>query len=424
MRRRAVIVGANLAGASAALTLRQHGYRGEVVLVGEEPHPPYERPPLSKEYLRGEVPLSRLTQAVEIRAEHEIECHLGRRVVEVDPYRGRVKLDDGRTLAYDQLLLATGARNRRLGVPGHDLDGVLSLRTVEDADRIRSEAVPGRRAVLVGMGFIGCELAASLTQMGVRVTAVEPLPAPLSRVVGVEIGRVVEAVHREHGVELVLGEGVAAFEGVGRVRQVLTDRGARLGCDFVVVGVGVEPVAELAAAAGVKVDDGIVVDERCRTTVEAIFAAGDVANHLHPLYGRHLRVEHWQNAIHQGRAAALSMLGRGEPYAEVHWFWSDQYQHNIQCAGHSVGLEPAVVRGSLEARNFVAFYLERGRLVGAVAMDRGRDLRRAMALIKAAVAPDPAQLGDESVDLRQLLPTAQAEVPSRPRPVARPFGRE
>lgn len=254
------------------------------------------------------------------------------------------------------------------------------------------------------MGFIGAEVAASLRVCGVRVVVVEPLRTPLFRVLGEEIGRVVEAIHRDHGVDLLFGDAVAAFEGAGRVERVVTQGGRRLECDFAVVGLGIEPATEILAGTGVEINNGIVVDEYCRTNVPGVFAAGDVANHFHPLFGRHLRVEHWQNALRQGAAAARSMLGMGQAYEEVHWFWSDQYDANLQYAGFHTTWDELVVRGSLAARKFVAFYLKDGRVDASIAINQGRDLRRAMALIKARAPVDPARLRDEDVDLRKLVP--------------------
>jgi len=404
MIQRMVVVGANLAGGTAAAVLRDEGFEGEVVLVGEEPRPPYERPPFSKEYLRGERSFDdTLVRPAGFWEEHGIETRFGVRATRIDPAERVVELDDGDRLPYDAVLVATGCRNRRLGVPGADLEGVLDLRTVADADRIREAMGSGGPAVVVGMGFIGCEVAACLVERGVPVAAVEPLPAPLHRALGEEVGRVVEGIHRDRGVNLVLGDGVAAFEGAGRVEAVVTTQGRRLPCDVAIVGVGVVPATDVVDGTGVELDDGIVVDELCRTSVEGIYAAGDVARHYHPSAGRHVRVEHWQNALKQGQAAARSMLGKGAPYEDVHWFWSDQYEHNIQYAGFHGPWDELVVRGSLEERSFVAFYLEKGRVRGVVALDRGRDLRRAMPLVKTAAAVPPGVLRDPSVDIRKTV---------------------
>lgn len=407
MTRTFAVVGASLAGGTAAAVLRTEGFDGRVVLVGEEPHPPYERPPLSKEYLRAEVPFERsLVRPRGFWEENGIETRFGVRAVRIDTGARVVSLSDGDRVHYDAVLVATGGRNRRPPIPGLDLEGVHGLRTLDDADRLRAAIAPGRKAVVVGMGFIGCEVAASLRQSGIQVTAIEPLPVPLHRAVGEEVGRVVEAIHRDQGVELLLGEGVAAFEGDGRVEAVRTTGGRVVGCDLAVVGLGIEPATGVVTGTPVEVGDGIVVDVLCRTNIPGVFAAGDVAYHHHPVPGRHLRVEHWQNALKQGQAAALSMLGKGAPYDEVHWFWSDQYGHTLQYAGFHDGWDEIVVRGSLEERSFLAFYLKGGLVVAAAALDRGRELRRSIALVKARAAVEPEKLRDPEVDVRALAAAA------------------
>ena len=425
MQQRFVIVGANLAGGTAAITLREEGFDGQVVLIGAEPHLPYERPPLSKEYLQGKKPFEEaLLKPITFYAEHVIQTRLGVRATRVDPHEKVIELEDGDRVPYDKVLIATGVRNRRFRLPGMELEGIYDLRTVADADLIRAESRSGRRAVLVGMGFIGSEVAASLRHHGVEVTVIESFKTPLCRVLGEQVGRVFEAIHREHGVQMFFEETVTAFEGKRHVQSVVTSSGRRLDCDFVVVGVGVEPVTDILAGTDVKIENGIVVDEYCQTNVEGIYAAGDVANHYHPIFGRLVRVEHWQNAIHQGRAAARSMLGKREPYSDVHWFWSDQYDCNVQYAGFHSGWDELVVRGSLEQLSGVAFYIQQQRIASAVAFNRGKDVQRTMPLIKTRAQVDPARLQDENIDLRSLMPGAR---PTRthqhrivPHPVAHP----
>ena len=398
-----VIVGASLAGGSAAVTLRQEGFEGKVLLIGAEPQPPYERPPLSKEYLRSESSFEdALVRAPDFYDENGIETRFGVRATRVDSADKAVELDGGERLLYDKLLVATGGSNRRVPIPGIGLEGIYGLRTVVDSERIRAEIAPGRKAVVVGMGFIGSEVAASLRQSGVEVTVVDRNTVPLRRVLGEEIGRVIEGIHRDHGTQLISKDTVAAFEGVSRVERVTTARGRRIECDFAVVGLGVEPATDLLAGTGVEIDNGIVVDEYCRTNVEGIYAAGDVANHYHPIFGQHIRVEHWKNALKHGPAAAKSMLGDGGPYEEVPWFWSDQYEHNLQYAGFHTEWDELVVRGSLEERSFVAFYRKDGRVLAAVAIGRGRDLRRSVPLIKAQEQVEAAMLRDPDIDLRTL----------------------
>jgi 3-phenylpropionate/trans-cinnamate dioxygenase ferredoxin reductase component len=398
-----VIVGASLAGGGAAVTLREEGFKGGVVLIGAEPQPPYERPPLSKEYLRSESSFEdALVQAPDFYEENGIETRFGVRATRVDSADKAVELDGGERLVYDKLLVATGGSNRRVPIQGIDSEGIYGLRTVADAERIRAEISPGQKALVVGMGFIGSEVAASLRQSGVEVTVVDRNTVPLRRVLGEKVGRVIEGIHRDHGTSLIFEDTVAAFEGVGRLERVTTAHGRRIECDFAVVGLGVEPATELIAGTGVKIDNGVVVDEYCRTNVEGIYAAGDVANHYHPVFGRHIRVEHWQNALKQGPAAAQNMLGEGRPYEEVPWFWSDQYEHNLQYAGFHTEWDELVVRGSVKERNFVAFYRKDRRVLAAVAINRGRDLRRSIPLIKVQEQVEAAMLRDPDIDLRTL----------------------
>ncbi|PYN42980.1 MAG: reductase [Candidatus Rokuibacteriota bacterium] len=401
------IVGASLAGSSAAATLREEGFDGRTVLIGAEPQLPYDRPPLSKNYLRGTTSFEKtLLRPPEFYRERDIEMRLGTTVTRVDAEKRMLALQDGERLEFDQLLIATGGRNKRFPIPGIDLPGVYDLRTVADADRIREAIGHGGRAVVVGLGFIGAEVAASMRQSGLEVVAVEPFKTPLYRALGEEIGRVVEGLHRDNGVEMILDDAVTAFEGSGKVERVVTRNGRRIQCSLAVFGLGIEPATELVAGTPVRVDNGIVVDDQCRTNVPGIFAAGDVANHHHPVCGRQIRVEHWQNGVKQGAAAARSMLGRGQSYDEVHWFWSDQFDANIQYAGFHAPWDRMVVRGSLPERKFLAFYLTEGRVESVVAINQGRDMRRTLPIIKARVAVDPARLEDPNVDLRTLAPAS------------------
>jgi 3-phenylpropionate/trans-cinnamate dioxygenase ferredoxin reductase subunit len=408
---RIVIIGASLAGATAAAALRDGGFSGDVQLIGAESRLPYHRPPLSKGYLRGEERIeNHLVNPADHYAKQGIELRLGVRASTIDPARKLVELEGGEQVAYDRLLLATGGRNRTLSGPGADLDGILQLRTVEDCDRIRAAAQPGRRAVVVGLGFIGSEVTASLRQLGVEVAAIEGHRAPLARVLGEEVGEVLAGIHREKGAELVLGDSVAAFEGSGRVERVRTKKGQLLECDLVVAGIGIVPNSELLATAGAQVDNGVLVDERCQTSLPDIYAAGDVTNHLHPIFGR-LRVEHWNNGYQQGRAAARSLLGGEEPYDYLHSFWSDQYEHTLEYIGFAASWDRLVLRGRPDSRKFLGFYLKDGVLRAAVGLNRGGDpedpkvdgeLRAVARLIRNRVPVDAAVLADEDVDLRRL----------------------
>ena len=399
-RQRIVIVGAALCGGTAAATLRREGFDGQLTVIGAEQHLPYERPPLSKSFLRGETSFDdTLVESAAFWPDNEVELRLGTKVVGVDASGRFVELEGGERVPFDQLLITTGARNRRFPIPGLELPGVYDLRTVEDAERIRAETMPGREVVIAGMGFIGAEVAASLRQKGLSVTGIDGNVAPLARVLGEQVGGVLEAIHRDKGVRMHFEDRVASFEGTQRVERVVTAGGLTVDCDFVVLGLGVEPVTDFLEGSGIELDNGVVVDELCRTSVEGIFAAGDVANHNNPVFGRRLRVEHWQNAIKHGQAAAVSMLGKGSPYRAVYWFWSDQYEVNLQYAGYHTEWDELVVRGSLEARNFLAFYVKEGRVLAAVGIGRGEEVQRCMPLIEAGAPVDPDKLSDEAVDL-------------------------
>lgn len=412
-----VIVGAGLAGGTAAATLRLNGFEGRLVLIGAEPHPPYERPPLSKQYLRGETSFeSALVRPPGYWAEQGVECRFGTRARAIAPERKRILLEGAggsEELPFDQLLITTGLRNRT--ITGATLEGIHSLRTVDEASALRDGIAGAAHAVVAGMGFIGAEVTAALRHAGVEVTVVEPLPGPVYAALGPEGSRIVEAIHAEHGVTMCFGERVDAFHGSGKLEAVTTSSGRRIDCDLAVIGIGTIPETSAVESTGVPVDNGIVVDEYCRTGVDGIYAAGDVANHLHPAYGRHIRVEHWQNALRQGEAAALSMLGKGRPYDEVHWFWSDQYSDNIQVGGRLGSWENAVIRGDVEARRFVAFFLAGGRVHGALAVNLGRDLRRGLPLLKASAEVDPAILADPSADVRSAAASPAAAGPAAPR---------
>ena len=401
--RRFVIVGASLAGATAAATLREEGFDGDVVLIGSEPAFPYERPPLSKTFLRGESSIQdAMVRPEAYYADNRIETRFGTTVVGVDAANKTIAVAGGDPVPFDSMLIATGARNRRFPIPGIDLDGVLDLRTLGDAARIRAEMLPGRRVVMAGMGFIGSEVAASLRQRGLEVHVVAGGKAPLDRVLGEDVGRVIEGIHRDHGVEMTFDDQVTAFEGDGRVGAVTTAKGLRLECDFVVLGLGVEPVTSFLEGSGVDVEDGVLVDEHCRANADGVFAAGDVAKHYHPVFGQRIRTEHWNNARQQGRAAALNMLGRDVPYDEVHWFWSDQYEHTIQYAGYHREWDDLVIRGSLESRNFAAFYFLDGRVRAVVSVDRPSDVQDSMELIRSGGRARAAKLRDEAVELASL----------------------
>jgi 3-phenylpropionate/trans-cinnamate dioxygenase ferredoxin reductase subunit len=393
-----VIVGAGMTAASAAEALRQAEFDGRILIVGREQHPPYERPPLSKEYLRGEQGLDALpVRGEEWYSEQEVELRLGTEVTALDAGGPSVELGDGETIDADAVLLATGGTPRRM--PGPSSDRVLYLRTIEDADRIR-ELMASGRLVVVGAGFIGAEVAASARARGVEVTLLERNGVPLNHALGTEMGKLYGEIHRDHGVHLRTGAMVEAIEDTAGGVVVRLGEDDSIEADAVLVGVGIAPNTELAEAAGLDVENGVLVDERCMTSADGVFAAGDMANHLHPLFGR-LRVEHFDNAIKMGAAAARAMLGSEEAFDDPHWFWSDQYDVNLQYAGFAKQWDEVVIRGSTDDREFAAFYMNEGVLLAALGMNRGRDVRRAMKLIGSR--PDPARLMDEETDLRTLV---------------------
>jgi 3-phenylpropionate/trans-cinnamate dioxygenase ferredoxin reductase subunit len=399
--RQFVVVGAGYCGMAAVVALRDGGFDGRLLMIGEEPHYPYERPPLSKAYLRGTHLREKLfPRPGSWYAEHGVEALVSTRIQAVNAAEQVVELDGGEPIAYDRLLLATGGRPRPLrGIAG---DRVLYLRTLEDADRLRTRLIPGSRLVVVGAGFIGCEVAATARSLGVAVTVLEALDRPLGRVFGDEIGTLVADIHRDEGVDLRCGQAVTSVINRGGEAIVTTSEGATISCDIVVVGVGLVPNVELVTGTGVQIDNGIVVDEYCRTSVPGIYAAGDVANHYHPIFGRRMRVEHYDNALRQGAAAAANMLDRAVVFDDVHWFWSDQYAHNLQYVGCADGWDQLVLRGCVRDRRFTAFYLQQGTIVAAFSIDRGKDVLAAKRLIHARARVDPRLLHDEDVDLRTL----------------------
>ena len=402
-----VIIGSGVAAGNAAAALREEGFSGPVVLISREPGVPFGRPPLSKTYLRSEEDLGGwYVRPAGWYARHDVELRNGATVRGIDPAAHTITLDSGSELAYQKVLIATGGRNRRLRLPGADLPGIHYLRTVAECDAIKREARPGRRGVVVGMGFIGCEVASSLAQLGVRVTAAFPGRAPLARVLGNEVGALIGGIHRAHGVELLPGDQVTAFEGTEQLEAVVTAAGHRIPCDFAVAGVGIEPDVPAAAVAQ---DNGILADELCRASAPDVYVAGDVANHLHPLFGR-IRVEHFNNAEKQGAAAARSMLGSTAPYDYVHSFWSDQYEHKIEYVGHATRWDDFVVRGSVAEGKLLGFYLVDGVVRAAVGFDRGGDpeldldgeMAACSRLVSARARPATAELADEHTDLWSL----------------------
>jgi len=405
-----VIIGGGKAGGTAAATLREDGFGGPVVIISAEPGLPFGRPPLSKTYLRSEENLDGwYTEPGDWYGANDVGLLAESTVTAIDATAHSLALGSGRELEYQKILIATGGRNRQLRIPGAELPGIYYLRTVAECDAIKREAVAGRRAVVVGMGFIGCEVAASLTQLGVDVTAVFPSRDPLDRVLGQQIGALIGEIHRSKGVRMMPGAQVAGFEGTERLSAVVTADGERIGCDFAVVGVGIEPAVPAFAGSSVGQENGILVDELCRASAADVYAAGDVANHLHPVLGR-IRVEHYNSAQHHGAAAARSMLGSAAPFDYIHNFWSDQYEHIFQYVGHATRWDDFAVRGNLEERKAIGFYLLGGVVRAAIGFDRGGDpewepdseMAACAQLVARRALPDRSALTDDQTDLRSL----------------------
>lgn len=401
-------MGASLAGAKAAETLRRDRFEGEVILVGAEGQPPYERPPLSKEYLRGEAGPDKLL--VHKEGYHEqagIELRLGQTATSIDAEGNAVVLADGERLPYTSLLLATGARPRRLALPGAELTGIHYLRTMADSAAL-GEAIKGASQVaVIGAGWVGCEVAASARQMGVPVAMVEVAELPFQNLLGPEVGRFYRDVHSAHGVEMHLGVGTESFvgsapgsgPGSGSVEGVRLTDGQVLPADVVVVGIGVAPNTELAEKAGIAVENGIVTDEYLETSRKGIFAAGDVANAFHPLFGQRVRVEHWANARNQGPAAARNILGRHRPYARVPYFYSDQYDLSMEYTGYAPAWDEVVFRGEIGGGQFMAFWLKDGRVVAGMNINIGDAAGKINDLVASARVVDRAKLADPDVAL-------------------------
>jgi 3-phenylpropionate/trans-cinnamate dioxygenase ferredoxin reductase component len=403
-----VIVGASLAGAKAAETLREEGYEGRLVLVGDESERPYERPPLSKDYLRGEVGLDKVyVHDAAFYDERAIELRTTSRVTAIDPAAHTVTLVGGEDLSWDRLLLTVGAEPRRLPLPGAGLDGVMYLRSLADSDRLRAVIGAGGRLVVVGAGWIGSEAAASARQLGMEVTILERLDVPLENVLGPTVGRLYADLHQEHGVELLMGAKLEAIEGAGRVERVRLAGGRTIDCAAVLVGVGVVPRTELAEAAGLAVDDGILVDATLQTNAPGIFAAGDVANAVHPFYSRRVRVEHWANALNQGPVAARNMLGASEPYDTIPYFFSDQYEVGMEYSGFARGTDEVVLRGDLAGRELIAFWIADGRVAAGMNVNVWDVNETVQALIRSRAPVDIVRLRNPDVPLEDLVPAAE-----------------
>jgi 3-phenylpropionate/trans-cinnamate dioxygenase ferredoxin reductase subunit len=397
-----LVVGAGMAGARVAITLRKEGFDGRLILVGDEPRAPYERPPLSKHYLRGEKTADEI--AIEPADgswdEAGVELRAGTRVTRLDPGAHHVELDDGERVGYDRVLLATGSEPRRLDVPGADLHGVLYLRTIEDADRIREAIRAGDRIAVLGGGWIGAEVVACVRQLGADALLLTGQLALLERHLGPEVARIFGDLHARHGVDLRSGGQVAELRGRnGRLSEVVLTDGSAVAVDALVVGIGAEPRLGLAKDAGMETGAGVRVDPLFRTSAPDVLAAGDIAEAWHPVFERHVRLDHWAAAWFGGPAAARSMLDRGTPYERVPYLYSDQYDLSMESWGVPREWDRVVVRGGALDAGFLAFWLLRGRIVGAMLGNRPDARKQLEPLVKSAAQADPARLADESVPL-------------------------
>jgi 3-phenylpropionate/trans-cinnamate dioxygenase ferredoxin reductase subunit len=402
-----VIVGAGQAADQAVHTLRRKGFTGKLTVIGDEPWLPYQRPPLSKKFLAGALDKERLVlRPQHFYTEHNVDTHLGRRVQEISRDARRVRLDDGTLLPYDALLLATGSKPRALTVPGGDLPGVHTLRTIADVERIRLDIAGGKRMVIIGGGYIGLEVAATARELGLDVTVLEMAERVMNRVTCKEISSFYQAEHARHGVRIITNSRVQALAGdssTGRVKAVLTDDGAEHPADVVIVGVGVVATDELAVAAGIECANGIIVNEYCQTSDPAIYAAGDCANHPNLHYDRRLRLESVDNAFEQAANAAHNMLGSPTVHDKVPWFWSDQYDLKMIIVGLCQGHDSVVVRGSPASRSFSVCYLRGRELVAVDSVNSPKDQMAARKLIAAHARPDPDKLANPGIALKDAV---------------------
>lgn len=403
MSKRIVIAGAGHAAGQAIASLRHEKFDGEIVLIGDEPYLPYQRPPLSKKFLAGEMPAERLyLKPASFYEDPKITLRLDTRVAAIDTAGKTLSIDGGDDLAYDKLILALGSRARRLRVDGADLRHVHYLRTITDVEAIRAELDVGRRLVVVGGGYIGLEVAAVARTLGLDVTVVEMADRVMSRVVSAEISDFYQIEHTNHGVKLKLSSTVKALQGKKRVRQVVLDDGEEIPADFVVIGTGIVPNTEIALEAGLRVGNGIVVDDHCRTSDPHIYAIGDCTSHPNEIYGRNIRLESVHNALEQAKTAANNICGKETRYAEVPWFWSDQYDLKLQIAGLSEGYDDIVVRGNPAERSFACLYLEQGRLIAVDAVNAPKDFMQSKPLITARAVIEKNDLADSGKTLREL----------------------
>ena len=403
MQEHLVIAGGGQAAAQAAQSARQAGFAGRISLFAEEASLPYQRPPLSKKFLAGEMEPSRLLlKPGEFYSKREIDVVTGTEVSGFDPAKRKVTLGNGDEIAYSHLVLATGSEPLRLAVPGVGLEGVHYLRRIGDVEAIRQEFAAGSRLVIVGAGYIGLEVAAVASRAGLDVTVLETADRVMARTACPEVSAFYAAAHRAAGVDLRLGSKLAAFHGDGRVRAVETSAGERFDCDLAIIGIGIRPRVELAERAGLELADGIAVDACGRTGAPGVFAAGDCSSHLHPWVGRRVRLESVQNALEQGKAAGLTIAGQEQAFDAVPWFWSDQYELKLQIAGLSEGYDETVVRGSIEQGSFSVYYLAAGRVIAVDAVNDPRGFITARQRLPGKPRWPAAAIADPDTELAPL----------------------
>ena len=398
-----IIAGAGHAGGQTAISLRQSGYEGRIIVCGAEAVPPYQRPPLSKKYLSGELALERVFLRPEsFYYRNDIELRLGNAIREIAPEQGTVMLEDGESLAFTDLVIATGSRPRRLDAPGANLGNIFYLRSLEDADAIRNALGTGRRLVVVGGGYIGLEIASTAKGLGLEVCVIEAADRILGRVTAPEMSDYYTRAHRSRGVDIRLSAAVASFEGAESVEGVRCD-GESIPADIVVIGIGIVPETEMAATAGIRCDDGILVDERCAASADHVYAVGDCTRHPNSSLGRTLRLESVHNALEQARTAASNITGTPSKYEQVPWFWSDQFDLKLQMVGVSQGYDTIVRRGSMDVDDFAMFYLKDGVLIAVDAVNRPREFMACRKLVPQRPRIDPAKLADESIPMLEMV---------------------
>lgn len=400
---RVAIAGAGHAAGQVVVTLKQKNFAGTILLIGEEPWLPYQRPPLSKKFLAGELDAERLHfKPRSFYDDPGIEVRLETRIDAVDRANRSLHTAAGETFGFDTLVFATGARPRLLDAPGSDLEGIHYLRTIADVNAIQKELAAGTRVAIVGAGYIGLEVAAVASRLGADVTVIEMADRVMSRVVSPPVSEFYQQEHAAHGVDIMLSTGVSGFSGEGSVAAVELENGGRVAAELVVIGIGIVPNTELASDAGLEIDNGIVVDDHCRTSDRDLFAVGDCTQHPNDIFGCRVRLESVHNAVEQAKTAASNICGEDSRYCQVPWFWSDQYDLKLQIAGLSQGYDQVIVRGDPGSRSFACAYLKDGRLLAVDAVNNPRDFMQSKALIASRAVIDPGLLADPGVELKSM----------------------